>query len=184
MDKRSGIWTGLIALAAGIVLLFLQGTAIHIIVMILGAVLLACAVMNLILIFYQSRRASDGEAKGRINFGSTVSALIAGAFGVWLLIDPRGMTNMVVYIVAALMILAGLYHVMMLAFGFKSVRFPGWFYILPVCLIIAGTVVICIGATVVTNSLVLLLGIALIVFAVSVFSEVIGASHYSVAERS
>lgn len=178
MDRKHATWTGVLTLIAGIVLLFLQGTAIDIVIMVLGGAMTLISLFNIIDTIHQSRKVHDGLETGTMNVGRMISAFVVLGFGLWMLISPAGISTLVLYVVAGLMILGGLYHVLMLGFGFKQVRFPVWLYILPVCLLVGGIVILAIGVEAIKTALALVVGIALIVFAVSTFSEIGTASRY------
>lgn len=169
MNNKNLTYTGIIALIVGIVLIFMKGAAISAVVMVMGVFFLAAAILNLILAF---RKQTANP------FVSTLTAIGAIALGLWLLFDPDGFTAILVYVFAGLMILAGLYHICMLAFGFKDTKFPFAFYIMPILLVLAGAVILIIGSDTMMNAIVLVTGIALIVYAVCNFLEAAGESSY------
>lgn len=169
MKSKNLTYTGIIALIVGIVLIFMKGAAISAVVMVVGVFFLLAAIINLILSF-RKETASP--------FISVLTAIGAIALGLWLLFDPAGFTSIIVYVFAALMILAGLYHIFLLAFGFKDVKFPFAFYILPILLALGGMVILIIGSERMINAIVLVTGISLIVYAVCNFLEAAGESSY------
>lgn len=169
MKSKNLTYTGVIALIVGIVLIFMKGAAISAVVMVVGVFFLLAAIINLILSF-RKETASP--------FLSVLTAIGAIALGLWLLFDPAGFTSIIVYVFAGLMILAGLYHILMLAFGFKDVKFPFAFYIMPILLVIGGVVILIIGSARMMNAIVLVTGISLIVYAVCNFLEAAGESGY------
>lgn len=168
MKSKNLTYTGVITLLLGILLIFMKGAAISAVVMVMGVFFLVAAVLN---VYFAFKKYSSPYA-------SILTALGAVVLGLWLLFDPTGFTAILVYFFAALMILAGLYHICMLAFGFKDVRFPFAFYILPIMLVLGGGVILIIGSDRMMNLIVLLTGIALIIYSVCCFLEAAGESSY------
>ena len=183
MKSKSLTYTGIITLIVGVVLLFMQKTAIDIVVMVVGVAFLIAAALNLYIGF---RRPSDVQvevngkrkSKGSLSFGALLTAVAAAALGLWMLLEPTGFSSLLVYVFAGLMILAGLYHICMLAYGFDGARFPFPFYILPILLVATGVVVLVIGPVKMMNFIVLITGISLIVYSVCNFLEAAGESSY------
>lgn len=173
MNSKNLTYTGIISLIVGIVLIFMKGAAISAVVMVVGVFFLIAAIINLIMAF---RKETANP------FVSTLTAIGAIALGLWLLFDPSGFTAIVVYVFAGLMILAGLYHICMLAFGFRDSKFPFAFYILPILLVAGGAVILIIGSRQMMNAIVLVSGIALIVYAVCNFLEAAGEGNYKKIE--
>lgn len=178
MDNKRTSLTAAIVLIVGIALIFLRATAISVVVMVLGGMFVLAATLNLFLLL---RNPGGRAGKLSVSPWSLITAIAAAALGIWMLFDPMSMSSLLVYVFAGLMILAGLYHLSMLAFGFRPTRFPLGFYILPACLIICGIVVMVLGAVRTMDYIVLITGIAMIVFAVSSFMEVAGAASYTPA---
>ncbi|MCM1490334.1 MAG: DUF308 domain-containing protein [Muribaculum sp.] len=168
MKSKNLTYSGIITLILGILLIFMKGAAISAVVMVMGVFFLVAAVLN---VYFAFKKYSSP-------YVAILTAIGSMALGLWLLFDPEGFTSILVYVFAGLMILAGLYHICMLAFGFKDAKFPFAFYILPILLVIGGAVIIIIGSERMINMIVLLTGIALIVYAVCNFLEAAGESSY------
>ncbi len=174
MKSKNLTYTGIIALIVGIVLIFMKSAAISAVVMVMGIFFLVTAILNLIMVF----------RKATVNpFVTTLTAVGAIALGLWLVFDPNGFTAIIVYVFAGLMILAGLYHISMLSFGFKDTKFPFVFYIMPILLVIAGGVILIIGSERMMNAIVLVTGIALVVYAICNFLESAGENNYKRIEQ-
>ncbi len=174
MKSKNLTYTGIIALIVGIVLIFMKSAAISAVVMVMGIFFLVAAILNLIMIF----------RKATVNpFVTTLTAVGAIVLGLWLVFDPNGFTAIIVYVFAGLMILAGLYHISMLSFGFKDTKFPFVFYIMPILLVIAGGVILIIGSERMMNAIVLVTGIALVVYAICNFLESAGGNNYKRIEQ-
>lgn len=181
MKSKNLTYTGIITLILGIALIFMQATAINIVVMVVGGAFLLSALIDLIMVFRTKATLEvNGEKKSTtsITIISTLTAVATGALGLWMLLTPASFSAMLVYVFAAIILLAGLYHISMLGFGFKDVRFPFAFYILPILLVVAGIVALILGPVRMMNAIVLVTGISLIVYSVCNFIEAAGESSY------
>lgn len=182
MKSKNLTYTGIVTLILGIALLFMQATAINVVVMVVGAAFILSAIVDLIVVFHSKATLEvNGEKKSAasISIVSTLTAVATGALGLWMLISPASFSSLLVYVFAAIILLAGLYHICMLAFGFSDARFPFGFYILPILLVATGGVVFVLGPVKMMNAIVLVTGIALIVYAVCNFIESAGENNYA-----
>lgn len=173
MKSKNLTYTGVITLILGILLIFMKGAAISAVVMVMGVFFLVAAILN---VYFAFKKYSNPVV-------SILTAIGAIVLGLWLLFDPEGFTAILVYVFAGLMILAGLYHICMLAFGFEDTKFPFAFYIMPILLVLAGCVILIIGSERMMNAIVLVTGIALIIYSVCNFLEAAGESSYKKIEK-
>lgn len=184
MKSKNLTYTGIITLILGIALLFMQATAINVVVMVVGGAFLLSSIIDLIVVFHSKATLEvNGEKKtsGSISIISTLTAVATGALGLWMLLKPASFSSLLVYVFAAIILLAGLYHISMLGFGFRNTRFPFAFYILPILLVATGVVIFVLGPVKMMNAIVMVTGIALIVYAVCNFLEAAGESSYQKA---
>lgn len=181
MKSKSLTYTGIVTLIVGVALLFMQSTAISVVVMVLGVAFLIAAALNLYFVFRRPKVTVNGKeaSKASVSVGSLLTAVAAGALGLWMILEPSSFSALIVYVFAALMVLAGLYHICMLAYGFKPTKFPFAFYILPILLTATGVVILVMGPARTMNFIVLVTGIALIVYSVCNFLEAAGEGQYS-----
>lgn len=186
MKSKNLTYTGIVTLILGIVLLFMQATAINVVVMVVGGAFVLSALIDLIVVLHSKATLEvNGARKSAesISIISTLTAVATGALGIWMLLKPGSFSALLVYVFAAIILLAGLYHISMLGFGFKNVRFPFAFYILPILLVAAGIVIFVMGPVKMMNAIVLVTGIALIVYSVCNFIEAAGESSYKRIEN-
>lgn len=182
MKSKNLTYTGIVSLILGIALIFMQATAINVVVMVVGAAFLLSAIVDLIVVFRTKTTLEvNGEKKSAasISIISTLTAVATGALGLWMLISPATFSSLLVYVFAAIILLSGLYHISMLGFGFKDARFPFGFYILPILLVATGVVIFILGPVKMMNAIVLVMGISLIVYAVCNFLEAAGETNYA-----
>ena len=158
METKSVITSSLIILAVGILLLFLQSTALSIVILVIG-----------LLWFAAAGRKQGGQS---VSVFSMISLIVSLAAGLWMVFAPASAASLLVYVIAIGLILGGVLHIANMMTGFGPIRLPGYFYIVPLLLVICGIVVLIIGAERTKDCIVLICGISLIVYAVSTLLEV------------
>lgn len=182
MNSRSNIVTGILVFIVGVVFIFMQSRqdVLHAIVFILGLLFIAAGIVNMLMLY--------GSKSGGNSSSSRISGiLVSGAalvLGIWMVISPGDIISVIVYAFAVLLILGGAYHLYMLSYGYRPLRFPGWFYILPSLLVIAGVTMLIIGSARLQSYIVLITGIAMVVFSVSSLLEYVGQQSFARGERS
>ena len=180
MKSKNSVLINVLILIAGILFIFMHAreNVINAIVVITGVLFIASGVANLIMTFSSHR--PDGSGAG---IPGTLACVAAVALGLWMTFDPASLVSIIVYIFAALLILGGAFHIYMLSCGYSPLRFPGWLYIFPAILIISGIVIMVMGAASVVNYIVLITGIAMVIFAVNSFLEYAGSQSYTRGEQ-
>lgn len=176
MDYKRNLWTAVLVLIVGIVLVFFYNVTAEVIVRILGAMFVLAAVLNLCMQLGKTKPSATNR-KGSSLVGM-LTAIASGALGVWMLVAPSSLVSLLVYLFAALIILAGVYQICTLALSYKPIRFPAGFYILPSLLVAAGIIIVILGPEKVTDGLTLIIGIGMIVYAISMFIEIGGVTAF------
>ena len=139
MNGKSSFWTNLFILAGGIVLICMHDRVnlLSWAVFILGVLFAIPGLIGLI-------GAMRGSARnGSVGTVSTASAAGSLLIGLIMIFWPDPFVSVFVYFLAAVLILFGLMQIWLLAVGGRGMRLPGWLYILPVCVLITGVVLIC-----------------------------------------
>ncbi len=96
-----------------------------------------------------------------------VLGVFALAMGVWIAAAPSTFANLLVYIFAAVLVLAGIWNMFSLKVMGRELRIPLYYYILPALVIVAGVCFIITGAKVVTTAILLVMGISLVCIALA-----------------
>lgn len=167
METKSVITSSLIILAVGILLLFLQSTALSIVILVMGLLLIAAAGIGFYFDYSGAKQAGQS-----VSVFSMISLIVSLAAGLWMVFAPASAASLLVYVIAIGLILGGVLHIANMMTGFGPIRLPGYFYIVPLLLVICGIVVLIIGADRTKDCIVLICGISLIVYAVSTLLEV------------
>lgn len=181
--KQGRLYALLAVLAAGILLIiFHNQNLLSTMIVILGVVLiLPCLATLLAMLLRRTKDAQGNEVKpNKALFASTVISSLCGVgLGVWMILSPGSLVGIMVYLFAALLIIAGLYQIIMLAVGHRPMCFPWWMYIMPTLMTAAGIVILSTDVKTLESTVVLITGICLVVFVLNSFVEIvkIGGEH-------
>lgn len=113
---------------------------------------------------------SKEKLPGGIAFVS-VGGLILGLL---MCIFPSAFAGFFVYVFAAVLIIFGIYHIVDLASWNKQIKFPFYYYIIPILLVATGIVMLCTSLRDINKAVVLVTGISLICSSVNSIMEYIG----------
>lgn len=166
MDYKSNLLGALPMLALGIVMLFFSDIALATVVLVVGILFIAVGVVSVAVAFNRNNVKSK-----TINLLSGIGACV---LGILMTCTPDTMLNLIIYLFAASFILLGLYRIIKLAFLYRPITFPGWFYVLPSLLVVTGIVICVIGPSTVARTITMITGIAFIVYAVAALSDMVG----------
>ena len=139
-------------------------------VLVIGILFIATGVFNLII----EMNRKDEKGRKRISPIGVLATAGTGILGILMVCTPHTMINLIIYLFAAAFILLGVYQICSLAFFYRPVTFPFWFFILPALLVITGVVICIIGPSAVAQTMTLITGIALIVDAIASFIDIAG----------
>lgn len=170
---KGSFWSAVLTLIVGIVMVSLPNITLKTVVLTVGLMFIATAVFNLAYEFSGKRAATKTTSMPAV-----IASVGAGVLGIVMVLMPIGMVNIIIYLFAAAIILLGLYEICALAFMYRPVTFPFWFFILPSLMVICGLVVCILGADKVGELAVIITGVALIVYSVSTFMNIIGLVTY------
>lgn len=173
MKSGSNWLTIIIVFVVGILLIVWHGR-----IDILSWIVIAVGLMLVIpglysLISAMVRKKEDGKINYSASSASIVASVGALALGVWMIVNPGFFVGLLAYIFAAILILYGIYHIIVIGFWAKPIIMPGWFYIIPVLMIIAGVVLLCTSVRTLNSVVVLITGIALVASAVNSMLETV-----------
>ncbi len=190
MEYKSNIWVAIMTLLVGVALIFLRGVAAATVVIILGAMFIATGALTAMMQY--NRR--DDKGKRKLSFTDIITALAAVILGIWMVTDPSGNINVIVTLIGIIAAIAGGFQIFSMLITWHGVSFPKWFYITPALILGCGVFMICSPSTF-TSALVLITGIALVVYAISSMMQVftlmsfekqmrdVGAASYAADDR-
>ena len=128
-----GLLSSLCSLIIGILLVVWPGEAVMYLVITIGVLFLLPGLMGLLSAL--TNRNKTGAAFPIISVGSAL-------LGLWLIIMPGFFINILMYVLGALLVLAGLNQVSALVTLRKTASVPAVVYVIPVLVLIAGLVVL------------------------------------------
>lgn len=174
MNNRENIWIAIVTLLVGVILLCLPSVTLKVIVMILGIILMVAGVIYMLLAF--NTKNPDGT-KRNPEFLAIITSLVAIGVGIWWVIDPGTQKEIIVRLFGVMAVLSGAYRIYDMKVTFGAVPFPAAFYILPVLITAFGLVMIFMPNTF-ADSLVMIIGIILIVYAVAMLCQSLRVTSY------
>ncbi len=172
MNSKATILTNIIILAAGLLLCYVHGrdNIPHTIVLVTGLTLVIPALINMFLLF-RHRSNERHLPTSAMKIAGWISSVAAIGLGALMVIAPGIFTPVLVYIFGGMMIVASVMLLYLLTVALKQYGLPGWLYIGPILVLIAGVVMVCVGQPRFTDSMVTLItGISMIVFSLSWFT--------------
>lgn len=181
MKGKGGIITNLVILATGIVLIALNNKAdiLSGIIVITGCAFVIPSVLNMAILLFRESRKNKGVEQSRASMISGMLASLGGlALGTWMILFPDTLVGLLVYLFAALLLAGGVYHLYMLLFGLRPLKFPFWMYLFPALLIITGVVLFGTDIKTIEAHIVLIAGIAMTVFACASFLAMSGSQWF------
>ena len=165
--KSSSSFTALVSVIVGLLLILWHGdnSFLRAIVMVIGGLIAVVALFAFI--------AQIAQKKGEKNYGWIALAVLAFIVGLWLLCDSQFFISFVIYVLAVVIILAGVWHMWSLSVFHKNYKVPFWLWVIPAILVVAGLWVMFTGARVAASAIVLIAGIALILSGLNSFFETV-----------
>lgn len=94
--------------------------------------------------------------------------------GLLMCVFPSAFAGFFVYVFAALLLIFGVYHIVDLASWNKSVKFPFYYYIIPILMVATGIIILCTSLRNINTAVVLVTGIALVASSFNSIMEYIG----------
>ncbi len=160
MKGKTSFWVQFFALAAGIVLICMHDRVnlVQWLIVFLGFMFAIPGVCGLLEALYVRKKGGVGPVSTLAFIGSLI-------VGILMIFWPGPFETIFVYLLAAALILGGFWHIWALAVGFKPYNLPGWLYVLPILVIIAGVLMLVTPVRQTESTFTLVAGIALVCIA-------------------
>lgn len=151
-----GIVRSLCALIVGILLIVFPTDVPKYLVMAIGCLFI---IPGLIALFIEYSR------KEKSPWGNTVSSIGSILFGFWLILMPNFFVRIFIYVLGAILVLAGVHQISRFSMMRDYTKVPVGFYIFPVLILLAGLVVLAnpFETTRIAN---IILGVSAIIYAI------------------
>ncbi len=169
---NSSLMRVIFALVVGLILVIWPNDAANFIVIAVGILFLISGVVSLI--GYMMKR-----SKKDVNAALPLEGVGSFLFGLWLIITPGFFTNIIMFILGFIMILAGIFQISQLTAAKKQVTVPLGFYVIPCLVLIAGIIVVFLPKESI-HTIFMIIGISSLVYAAS---ELVNMFKYSKAHQ-
>lgn len=190
MRPASTVFYGILVVLIGILLIVFHnhGELLSWVVILAGISLIIPCLYTLISTVSgerkQRRQGVDTFSLRLMTSGMVVTSVIGIGLGIWLVVSPGFFIGFLAYAFAVLLIIYGIYHLCILLWVCKPLKMPGYFYIIPVLLIIAGLVILFSTVREIQSAVILITGIGLIGAGFSSIIEYIAARSAAQAIKS
>ena len=154
---NNAIWRGIFAILLGLALILWPETAVIYMIMVIGAGFLLPGIFTIVSYFLRSR--NDVMTPMFFPFDGLGSILL----GIWLLFMPAFFVNILMYVLGAILVIAGLQQIIWLISARKWRTVGAMFYILPSLILLTGILILVYPMGVIANTL-MLFGIAILVY--------------------
>ncbi len=172
MSGKTDLFTSIIVAGVGIVMicLYQRIELLSWIVMLIGAMFAIPGIFSIIM----GMRSKDKGGSGTM----TLTGMGATALGAFMILMPQSFTGILVFLFAGLLIIGGIYHIVFVAYLSRPFVLPGYYYIIPVLMILAGIVLLTTSVRTLNHVVVLITGISFVAWSISTLMEWI-ATHPS-----
>ena len=178
MKGSTVIITNLIIFAIGILLLavFRQRDFVHTIIIITGVLFIVPGIINVFSLVREKNKPLDDPTRrtGSAKVLGWITCCAALVLGITMVAIPEAYREVFVYIFAITLTLGAIYHYYMMLRGLRPARFNWWLYIFPTLILGAAAAIFFIPSLKESDgqsTVILLTGIALVLFAIMSFIE-------------
>ena len=148
IKRSSGFLVNTFVFLAGLLLTLLYDEArlMESVVIVAGVMFLVPSVIALVLMMAQASKTAAGEyadePRAGIGNGGVLPLLGGICFGLSLILRPLLFVEILSYIFAAVLLLGGVYHIVVLFITSRKVGVSLWLYLLPLLVAVAGFVLL------------------------------------------
>ena len=190
IKRSSGFLVNTFVFLAGLLLTLLYDEArlMESVAIVAGVMFLVPSVIALVLMMAQASKAVAGEyadePRAGIGNGGVLPLLGGICFGLSLILRPLLFVEILSYIFAAVLLLGGVYHIVVLFITSRKVGVSLWLYLLPLLVAVAGFVLLITDVRTVEKWVNLITGISLMCISLASLLEYIDSRRKSRRETS
>lgn len=141
------------------------------IIMAVGISLILPGLYDFVIALRSSGGSEKSQAIRQMSGSTMIVAVGAIALGVWMLISPSFFVGVMAYAFGAILVFLGIYHIAIVAYLSRPLSLPGFLYIIPGLLIIAGLVILLSSVRTIQSVVVLIMGISLVASSINSLLE-------------
>lgn len=177
LSRNTNLFQAIIVGIVGVALICLHGR-----IELLNWVSIAVGLMFVLPSLYVlcSSLGSKQKLPGGIAFVSVGGIIL----GLLMCIFPAEFAGFFVYVFAAFLIIFGVFHIVDLASWSKDVKFPFFFYIIPILMVAAGIIILCTNLRDINDAVVLVTGIALVASSFNSILEYVGTRKAALSRKN
>lgn len=170
MNNKTSLLTAVLMAGIGIALIVLHNRVdiLSWISVLIGIMFIIPSLFSLGITFFGHR-----EPEKSVSVSTVIASLGGLGLGIAMCVASGTFAGIFVYVFAGILIVAGIYHIVFITWLAKPYVLPGWFYVIPVLLIIAGVVILFTSVRTLNDVAVLITGIAFILSAVNSIIELV-----------
>lgn len=157
---NSSVLRCVFAIVLGFVLIVWPEAAVTYLVILIGICFIVPGIFSLL--SYFTRPKIEGESAPMFPIEGAGSII----FGVWLVVMPHFFVNILMYLLGALLIIAGVQQIMSLVSARKRIPVPYGFYVVPVLIMLVGITILAYPFSAAANTFVIF-GIGCLVYGIS-----------------
>lgn len=169
MSNRGNCIISILILAVGIVFTyyFNHDSFTKCLVTICGLSFVVPAAISLLSLFYTRKGANQGAILHIVQLICGVGGL---GLGLSIIFLPEVFRSLLFYPFGALLVIGGLFQEFQISHKYKLVDYPGWLHVVPILLLVAGVVLLCVPALHTLEAerwMVLIVGISSVLFGIN-----------------
>lgn len=132
----NSILRSVFAIVLGLVLVFWPEAAVNYLVMTIGVLFIIPGIISMLAYFTRDKKADELQPMFPIEGAGSI------LLGVWLVVMPGFFVNILMYVLGALLVVAGIQQIAVLAMARKWNRVPAGFYLVPALILITGIAIL------------------------------------------
>ena len=179
MKPQSTLSMNLLIVIAGIILIILHNDfdVVQALIVVIGIVFIIPSALQIAGTLFHNRKneAPVTTSQQWAQAGTLILSFCALALGLCMVIAPMMFETAIIYLLAILLIIGGIYRIFMVNFAYSEIKLPAWIYIIPILMIIAGFVIIITDVSRLNKIVILITGIGLVLLGINSFIEYFSA---------
>ena len=166
MNAKSNTLTAVIFFIAGI-LLIIFNERINLLAWVSILIGVTFIIPSAYSLYVSLTAKGDSTTKTQLSIMSVAGLVM----GLCMCIFPNVFAGIFVYLFAALLIIGGIYHILIISYMSRPLVLPGYLYIIPALMILSGVIILFTSLREINSAVVLITGIALVLSAINTMLE-------------
>ncbi len=181
MKPQSTLSMNLLIVIAGIILILLHNDfdVVKALIIVIGIVFIIPSALQIAGTLFHNRKKEGPTSMSRqwAQAGTLILSFCALALGICMVAVPMMFETIIIYLLALLLIVGGIYRIFIVNFAYGDIKLPAWIYTIPILMIIAGIVILATDISRLNKVVILITGIGLVLSGINSFIEYFSAQH-------